>query len=439
MKDFLDTLEANNELKRISAPMVTDLEIAQYSARSAAEKGPALLFENIPGHDMPVLVNAFASEKRICLALGISNMRELGELTKRHATEPGIAPGVGVETSAPPCQEIILKDDKVDLNRLPALRCWPGDAGYAINMAVVQTLDMETGDRNLGIYRLQIFDRNHTGLHWHKGSGGDLHYRKALAAGKALEVTAFIAPHPSIVMAASMPLPHGMDELRLASVFSKRPVKTTPAMTVSHEVPSGAGIVLEGVTIPPETHMEGPFGNHTGYYSPPAPFPVFHVRCISMQKKPLFQATVTGPPPQEDCYMAKAAIRAITPFILKEIPEISDIDMPLEGIFFNIMFVAIFDWSHITAEDISRRIWATPWLSRYKVLFLFNEGVDLQNQSALLWRFGNNLDPLKGIITSEGDTSPLDPASGFSGHGGKACIDCRQNPAVERYRMDVRC
>jgi 4-hydroxy-3-polyprenylbenzoate decarboxylase len=437
MEQFLELLETENELERISGPFSTELEIARHACKKAAMHGPALLFENIPGHGMPALVNAFASERRISLALGINPVEKLGEITRLLSEKPGAAPGP-VTAQTAPCQEIILKGRAVDLRKLPALKCWPGDGGHAINMAVVQTRDMETGERNLGIYRLQIFGKNMTGFHCHKGSGAWRHYMKAEKAGVPLEITASIAPCPELVMSASIPLPHGMDEMLLASMLRDAPLETAPAVTVSHEVPADAGIVLEGVAMPNERRMEGPFGNHTGCYSPQTPFPVFHVRCVTMRRHPVFQATVTGPPPQEDCFMARAAVKAITPFIKRELPEIMDINMPLEGIFMNIIYVKTANSPGISAEELAQRIWALPWLARYKMVMIFDEEADLENPGDLLWRFGNHLEPAKDIFTREGNLSPLDPASGFSGRGGKVCFDCRPGSETRGKIMEIK-
>jgi 4-hydroxy-3-polyprenylbenzoate decarboxylase len=357
--------------------------------------------------------------------MGSNNIEHLTELVRTLVSKTSpIACTVTVSGKAQ-CHHTILQDSHVNLYALPALKSWPEDGGHAINMAVVQTLDPETGTRNLGIYRLQIHSRNTLGLHCHKGSGCYAHLQKAKKLCKPLEITAFIAPSPAILLSAAMPLPNNIDELELAVLISGHKIETTKAITVDHDIPVSSNITIEGYSFPDEKRLEGPFGIHSGYYTPAQYFPVFHVRCITMRRKPVFQATVTGPPPQEDCYIARLAFKTIAALELEKLDDIVSVDVLPEGVFFNMMFVSVRNGARAEMKDLANELWSIPLFERFKMIFLLDEDTSMSDRSDILWRMGNNLDPLSDIYIQKGKTGLTDPSSCFQGKGGKICFDCR--------------
>jgi len=449
LKDFISMLEVQGELARISQPVSPVLEIAEITRRVSKEKGPALLFENVSGFDMPVLTNAFGTIKRMCLALGVSGLDELSrrvvdfieeetpdvsckssgkksKLQKEHPAVPAIA-----EEGA--CQALVFKGPEVDLNSIPVLKCWPGDAGLSITLPLVFTKDPETGQRNVGIYRMQVLDRNRTCMHWYSNKGGACHFQKAQELGQVLEAAVSIGPDPAMTYAASFPLPDGLDEVRFAGLIRGMPVDLVRCKTVDLHVPVCSQIVLEGFLRPGEYHEEGPFGNHTGYYSQIGAFPVFHVTCITMRKHAVYQATVPGPPPMEDCFMAKATERLLLPIMKRHFSEIVDINMPIEGIFNNLLFVSIrkqFPWH---ARQFIQGLWSLGGLMKFRIICVFDEDVDVQDLSQVLWRLGNNIDPKRDVYFTEGASDFLNQATSRPGYGTRMGIDCTKKWTGEGY------
>ncbi|HEC49831.1 MAG TPA: menaquinone biosynthesis decarboxylase, partial [Candidatus Desulfofervidus auxilii] len=336
LQSFLKDLEKADELLRIKEPISPYLEITEFTDRISKQHGPALLFENVVGYKTPVLTNAFGSFKRITMALGVNSLEILGQqildflqveapdsLIKKLRLLPklkrlsNIFPKL-VKTA--PCQEVVLKDEEVDLNKFPILHCWPLDGGRFITLPLVITKHPITKVRNVGMYRMQVYDKKTTGMHWHPQKGGAQHYRVAEELGQRLEVAVAIGPEPAMTYAATAPLPEDTDEVLLAGFLKNEPIEMVKCLTIDQEVPANSQIVLEGYVEPGERRKEGPFGDHTGYYSLPDDYPVFHITCITHRKDFIYPATIVGRPPQEDCYLAKATERLFLPLIKKQLP-----------------------------------------------------------------------------------------------------------------------
>src|SRR5438874_7438933 len=348
LNDFIADLDTRRLLARVVEPVSPDLEIAAVTDRACktAGGGPALLFETPTGFDIPVVSNLYGSNERMCLALGVKTLDDLAQEIDELMTPQmpaGIMdalkmlPMVGrlrdlmpKTVKAAPCQEIVDRDGTLDA--LPILKCWPQDGGRYITFPLVITKDPETGVRNMGTYRMQVFDGRTTGMHWQRHKGGAQHHRVAERLGKRLDVAVALSPDPTLAYAATAPMPEGLDEFLLAGFLGHRRVELVKGVTVDLEVPASAQIVLEGYVEPGERRREGPFGDHTGFYSLADDFPVFHLQCITMRKKPVYVTTVVGIPPMEDYYLVKASERVFLPLIRKTLPELVDMPFPASGI-----------------------------------------------------------------------------------------------------------
>ncbi len=439
LQEFIKALEAAGELVRIAEPVSPELEIAEITCRVSHSHGPALLFENVSGGSMSVLTNAFGSLKRMCMALGISDLDSLASdvldfidledpagYCGRHAIDMyggKINPVRPVPLSSAPCQERVFVGDEVDLSMLPVLKCWPGDGGPSLTMPVVFTRDPETGVRNAGVYRMQVYGRNRTGMHWYASRGGARHYRSAERLNEPLEAAVCIGPDPVTTYAATAPLPDGIDELLFAGFIRHSPVELVKCRTVDMEVPAQSQIVLEGFLAPGERLPEGPFGNHTGCYSPVEEYPVFHVTCMTMKKSPVYQATVAGPPPQEDCFMAKATERLFLPLIKRTVPGVVDVNLPIEGIFGNLAFVSIDKRFPGHARKVMNALWG-HFLGTWRIICVFDRDVDVQDMTQVLWRLGNNIDPKRDVCFTDGPVDILAWSAPFPGYGSRMGIDC---------------
>ena len=442
LQEFINALEHDRELCRIKERVDTELELADITIQVSRNMGPALLFENPNGHGMPVLANAFGSIKRICTALGVSKIQQAAERVmdllleneeiQGSDTEKTSEPETTSRIHTPACRDIILEGRDVDLSILPVPRCWPLDAGPAITLPVVFTKDPETGLNNAGLYRMQVFDNHTTGMHWYPGSGGATHYEKACAQGKPLAVAVAIGPAPAVTLSACAPLPENLYEINFAQALSGSTVEMIPCLHSDLAVPASSQIILEGLVYPHRGKTEGPFGNHTGYYSRPEEFPIFHITCMSMRRDAIFPVTVPGPPPQEDCFMAKALERLFLPVIKKSMPEIVDINFPVEGIFNRIVFVSIEKKYPHHAEEIMQRLWNMGRGIFSKTIWVFDSSVNVQDLSEVLWKMSNCLNPCSDVITVASGSDSLDPAAL---PGGRACrmgLDCTEKWPEER-------
>src|SRR5215813_12994051 len=449
LDDFISDLDRKRLLARITEPVSPDLEIAAVTDRASKLPGggPALLFERPAGFDVPVSSNVFGSLERMCLALGVKTLDDLAVEINQLMTPQmpeGIMdalkmlPMVGrlrdlmtKTVKDAPCQEIVRRDGSLD--ELPILKCWPEDGGRFITLPLVFTKDPESGVRNIGTYRMQVFDGRTTGMHWQRHKGGAQHYRVAERLGKRLEVAVALSPEPVLTYCATAPMPEGLDELLLAGFLSRRRVELVKCVTVDLEVPASAHIVLEGYVDPGERRREGPFGDHTGLYSQPDDYPVFHVTCITRRKKPTYLTTVVGVPPMEDAYLGLASERIFLPMIRKTLPEIVDMHFPPEGIFHNLVLVSIDKRYPGHARKIMNAFWGLGQLMFSKVIVVVDKDVDVHDPRQVAWIVGTHMDPLRDVQMTKGPVDDLDDAADLPAYGGKMGIDATRKWASEGY------
>ncbi|OGR39696.1 MAG: menaquinone biosynthesis decarboxylase [Desulfovibrionales bacterium GWA2_65_9] len=451
LQDFLKHLDKNGEIKRIDAELDPYLEIAEVTDRVSKKFGPALLFQKVKGSKFPVLTNMYGSNKRMNLALDSENLDALGERIHEYLEierPDGIIkklqmiPKLSKLTNIFPdhvkrgcCQDVVLTGDQVDLSILPVLTTWPGDAGPFITLPVVYTKNPETGVRNAGMYRMQVYDKNTTGMHWHRHKGGAYHYHLAEKLGKRLEVAVALGPDPAVTYAATAPIPDEIDEMLFAGFLRNQPVELVKCKTVDLEVPATSQFVLEGYVDPKERRREGPFGDHTGYYSLADDYPVFHVTAITHRNDAIYPATLVGPPPMEDCFMGKATERLFLPLIKKQLPEVVDMNLPLEGVFHNLCFVSIDKRYPGQARKVMYALWGMGQMMFTKIIVVVDKNINVQNVSEVLWRIGNNVDPRRDVAILEGPLDALDHASPLAFYGGKMGIDAtKKGPEDGHHR-----
>ncbi len=439
LRDFVRALEKAGELKRIPFEVDPRLEIAEFADRAVKRGGPALLFEKPKGSAMPVLINAFASMRRMEIALEVGSVDEhaarISEMLEMRMPEglinrlkmlPKLADMANFfpkTVSSGPCKEVIRRRD-FSLRELPVLTCWPGDAGPFITLPMVFTRNPETGKRNCGMYRMQVYDDRTTGMHWQTHKQGAEHYRRLRARGVTrMPVAVAIGADPATMYSAILPLPPDLDEMMIAGFLRNRPVEMVRCETVDLEVPANAEIVLEGYVEIGEMRREGPFGDHTGFYSLDDDYPVFHVECMTHRRDPIYATTIVGPPPMEDYFMGKAIERIFLPLMRLQLPEIRDICMPAEGVFHNLMLVSIRKSYPGHARKVMHAIWGLGQAMFTKVIVVFDEDVDVQNLSEAAWIALNNIDPERDIEFVLGPVDSLDHASRLPDFGSKMGID----------------
>jgi len=438
LREFISLLEKENELKRVKAKVSPILEITEITDRISKEGGPALLFENVEGSDMPVLINAFGSYKRMSMALGVKNLDEasanlmsllpsgfpatLKQKISALLKLKSIAFAKPKEVKNAPCQEVV-ETENIDLLKMPVLKCWPQDAGRFITLPMVITKDPDSGLPNMGMYRLQVFDKETTGMHWHLHHTGAEHYRKNKERGQKTEIAVAIGGDPATVYSATAPAPPGFDELFFAGILRGKSVEIVKAKTVDLMIPAQAEIIIEGYVNPDEVRTEGPFGDHTGYYSLADEYPVFHVTAITRRKDAIYPTTIVGKPPMEDCYMAKATERLFLPAVKAVLPEVKDMNLPFEGVFHNCALISIKKEFPKHAQKVMSGIWGLGQMSFSKAIVIVDESVDVQNASDVAWKVFNNVDPARDIIITEGPLDVLDHSSNTPYYGSKIGID----------------
>ena len=330
------------------------------------------------------------------------------------------------EVKDAPCQEVILTGDECDLMELPVLTTWPKDAGPFITLPVVFTRHPVTGRRNVGMYRIQVYDAQTAGMHWHIHKGGASHFR---SSPERMPVAVALGPDPITTYAATAPLPEDIDELMLSGFLRKKPVKVVKCVTCDLEVPAESQFILEGYVAPDETRIEGPFGDHTGFYSPADEYPVFHLTAITRRKDAIYPATVVGRPPMEDAFLGKLTERLFLPLIKKQLPEIIDINLPVEGGFHNLCFVAINKSYPGHAHKVMHSIWGLGQMMFTKMIFVFDKNVDVQDVGQVMFFLGANLDPSRDMCIVKGPVDALDHASSLPHLGSKIGFDCtRKGP-----------
>ncbi len=448
LRDFIRTLEKKGLLKRISVEVDPVLEIAEINDRVVKSGGPALLFERPKGSKFPCVVNLFGTFERMRLALEVESLDDIGKRALEFL-EPEIPTNIIEKlkmlpklkrlsdflpryVKSGPCKEVIIKDNP-SLNIFPILKTWPLDGGRFITLPMVFTKDPETGARNCGMYRMQVYDERTTGMHWHIHKDGARHYRKAEAMGKRLEVAVAIGSDPATIYSATAPLPEGIDEMLFAGFLRQEPVELVKCETVDLEVPANAEIVLEGYCEPGERRIEGPFGDHTGYYSLPDEYPVFHITCITHRADAIYPATIVGKPPMEDCFIAKATERIFLPLIRKQLPEIVDMNLPIEGVFHNLAIVSIDKRYPGHARKVMYALWGMGQLSFTKIIIVMDKDVNIHDLSEVLWRIGNNVDPKRDVVILEGPLDVLEHASPIPAYGGKMGIDATKKWPSEGF------
>ncbi len=458
LREFIEHLDNKQQLTRFRLPVSPHLEITEIADRvmkGRTEKNQALLFENLPGYDMPVLINTFGSADRMAWALGVEDLDELnqrlskiidlrlpqgiGQAVSRGQDLWGVFQSIGIrprKVRRAPVQQVVHLED-ADLKSLPILQCWPKDGGAFITLPQVITRHPQTGIRNVGMYRLQVLDGKRLLVHWQRHKGGAEHERSAQDTRiESIPAAIVLGGDPASMWCASAPLPPNIDEYLLAGYLRGAPVPFVGCITQPLEVPAQAEIVIEG-TIDPNEHLpEGPFGDHTGYYTPVEPFPVFHVSAITHRRDPIYPATIVGIPPTEDVWMGKATERLFLPLIRLFLPEIVDICMPAEGVFHNLVLVSIKKRFPGHARKVIFGLWGLALLSLAKAIVVVDEWVDVQNLSITAWQALGNVDWSHDIVVANGPVDHLDHASYQHSYGGKIGIDATAKLPEEGYNRN---
>jgi 4-hydroxy-3-polyprenylbenzoate decarboxylase len=520
LREWIHALEKHGELKRIKEEVSPELEITEITDRVSkagtkgprdqgikgaaslpesnyAPGGPALLFENVAGHPgHQVLINQFGSERRMAMALGVERIDEIAE--RIHALMNVKAPAglldklkmlpkLGelasvfpktVSAKDAPCKEMIRRED-FDLNYFPILKCWPHDGGRFITLPCVHTRDPRTGKRNIGMYRMQVYDGQTTGMHWQRQKVAAEHYREALRAGalwtddttgtgsarvammaesaggatrvpdgpigglpqvslgklkgSRLEVAVAIGTDPATTFAAIVPAPPDIEEFLIAGFLRGKPVEIVQCETVDLEVPACAEIVLEGYVELGELRAEGPFGDHTGYYTLQDEYPVFHLTCITHRRDPIYAATIVGKPPMEDAWMGRAVGRIFLPAMKMAIPELVDVNLPVEAVFHNLMIVSIRKSYPGQARKVMNAIWSLGQAMFTKCIVVVDEDCDVQDIGEVVLRVANNIDPERDIQFTLGPVDSLDHASRLPNYGSKMGIDATRKWKAEGF------
>ena len=443
-QEFIKALEQSGELVRIKTYVDPHLEMTEITDRvsKSGQGGKALLFENT-GYDFPVLMNAYGSEKRMCMALGVAHLDDIAkeiEALFKLLTKPkeslldkiNLLPKLGqfaswmpkVKSGRGECQEIVMKDP--DLTQLPIITCWPKDGGPFITLPIIHTKDPNTGTRNVGMYRMQLFEKTMTGMHWHKHKVSAKHFNEYKKLNKRMPVAVALGGDPVYAYSATAPLPENVDEYMLAGFLRKKKVELVRCLTQPDiEVPVDADFIIEGYVDPnDELVWEGPFGDHTGYYSLPDWYPRFHVTCITHKKNPVYPATIVGIPPQEDAWLGKATERIfLAPIKMTMVPEIIDMEMPVEGVFHNLVIAQIKKEYAGQGQKVMNAMWGAGQMMFNKILVLADEHVKIQDYEALAKYVFKNLNPSTDINFSQGPMDVLDHSCSKLGFGGKMCLD----------------
>lgn len=458
LQDFIQSLELAGELIRITEKVSPYLEIAEITDRISKNGGKALLFENT-GTQFPLLINSMGSNQRMCMALGVSNLDEIGmEIEKifQQLTEPHnsisdklkILPTLGNIASWMPkvkkgkgdCQQVI--NHNPDLSLLPILTSWKHDGGPFITLPLVNTKDPLTGKRNLGMYRMQVFDSNTTGMHWHLHKNSARHYHEYKKLGQRMPVSVVLGGDPAYTYAATAPLPDNVDEYMLAGFLRKKKVELVKCITNNIEVPNDADFVIEGYVDPMEDLViEGPFGDHTGYYSLQDFYPRFHVTCITHRTNAVFPATIVGIPPQEDAYIGKATERIfLSPIRLAMLPEILDMAMPVEGVFHNIVIVKINKDYPGHAIKVMNALWGAGQMMFNKIMICVDGDINIHNYTEVINAIVKNAHPIDDFYFNRGPMDVLDHSSTRFAVGSKLGIDATIKPELQQtaiYSFDA--
>lgn len=429
LSQFIKALDNASQLRRISEEVDPFLEITALTEPVMKNTGPALLFENLKGSDAPLSINLFGSKERMAIALGVWDVNQIADrLRALLALEMPQGLWAKVMTALPklkelsafapkrvksaPCQQVVLKGADASLDLLPIITCWPDDAGPFITLPQVITADPDSGRQNSGMYRLQKFDAHTTGMHWHRHKGGAAHYERARQLGRKLPVAVALGGPPAAIYTASAPLPPVLDELSFAGFIMQRPMKVAQCVTCDLLVPAEAEVVLEGYVDPKEPwRTEGPFGDHTGYYSLADEYPVFHITAITHRKNFIYPTTIVGIPPMEDFYLGLATERIFLPLLQTMAPEVVDYHMPAEGVFHNLVFVSIDKQYPGHAFKVMNTLLGMGQMMFAKVIVVVDADVDVQNPQRTWWEALNHIDPERDVMFSKGPADALDHAA----------------------------
>jgi 4-hydroxy-3-polyprenylbenzoate decarboxylase len=449
LRAYLKALERARDLRRVSVEVSPVLEITEIADRAVKAQGPALLFERVSGSAMPVAINLFGSQARVMRALEISSWEEWTErvnfflepkvptsLLDKVKTLPKLAEVAGIfpkTVKDGPVHEVVKTGDQVDLAEFPVLQCWPQDGGRFFTLTNVITKDPTIGARNCGMYRLQIYDRNTTGMHWHLHHDSARIFQDRRKAGERTEVAVALGGDPATMFAPAVPLPPGIDEMVFAGFVRKESVEMVRCVSVDLEVPAHAEIVLEGWVDPEERRTEGPFGDHTGYYSLADEYPVFHVTAVTQRKDAIYPTTIVGRPPTEDAYMGFAIERMFLPLMQKMLPEVVDYHMPFEGVFHNLMIVAIDKRYPHHARKVMHGIWGLGQATFTKVMVVVDANVNVHDPAEVAWRALANIDPQRDMEIVTGPAETLDHASRMPWWGSKVGIDATRKWPSEGF------
>lgn len=459
LREFLRWLDRTGQLVRVREPVSVDLEMCEIADRAMKLPGggPALLFERPvladgTESDIPVALNVFGSWRRMSAALGVEDLQEHADRISA-LIKPEIPKGLWAKAKLlprfaelakvpprpyrgrPPCQEVVLREGEFDLRRLPVLKTWPQDGGPFITLPMVITADPETGVQNVGMYRMQVFGETTTGMHWQQHKGGAAHYRrwKELRGGR-MPVVVAIGGDPATMYTPSAPLPPGIDEYLFGGFLRREPVYTARAVTADLTIPAEAEIVLEGYVDTDEPlAVEGPFGDHTGFYTLEDRYPVFHVTTVTMRGDPIYPATIVGRPPVEDVYLGGATERIFLPLARLTMPEIVDYHMPPEGVFHNLVFVSIRKEYPGHAWKVMHGLWGMGLMSLAKVIVVVDEWIDVRNVQEAWWYTLGNIDPERDVRFTKGPVDDLDHASQIPSYGSKMGIDATAKWAQEGF------
>ena len=453
IRDFIKELEKNGELKRVTSEVDSDLEIAEIMRRQMYSNGPAILFENVKGFQMPVLANAFGSMKRLEIGLEMTDFTEIGqrivdmtkmdipsgflnkikklpELSKMTESFPKL------ENSGP-VTEFTSSDASFD--DIPILKSWPNDAGRFITLGLVATNHPETGVRNLGVYRMQIVDGKHALMHWQKHKRGAHHSDITKDKGEKIPTAIIIGGEPATVFSSIAPVPEGLDKYLFAGITRKRGIKTVKCKTIDLEVPANAEIVLEGYVDPADIRDEGPFGDHTGYYTPVEPYPTFTLTGIMRRKDPIYLTTVVGKPILEDAYIGKVIERSFLPLIRMFHPEVVDFAMPAAGWFQGFAIISIKKRYPGQAKKVMMGLCGMGQLALTKMFVVVDEEINVHDMNDVLWAITTRADAARDtVIINNTPTDTLDPASPLVNLGSKMGIDATQKTKEEGYEREIQ-
>ena len=444
LRSWLDLLRREGELVEVDAEVDPHLEVTEIVDRTVKAGGPALLFRNPKGSEHPLLINQFGTERRMAMAFDAPSLDAVSEkLTNVLEMQPPqgllekvrglgklkkLADSMPKRVGGGPCQELVLEPN---LDLLPIQHCWPGDPAPFITLPAVITKDPRTGTRNVGMYRMQKIDSRSTFMHWQIHKDGRMDW---LATEGRIPVAVALGCDPVTTYSASAPLPKHIDEFMLAGFLKGSPVELVPCKSIDLEVPANAEIVLEGYIEPGELGTEGPFGDHTGYYSPAEPFPIFRLTAMTMRRNAIYPSIVVGIPPQEDAWLGKATERIFLPAIKMTVPEIVDFDLPVAGAFHNCAIVSIRKAFPGHAKKVMHAIWGLGMLSLTKTVVVVDEFVDVHDYNEVFFHVGANVDPKRDVIISEGPLDQLDHAAQMYCYGGKLGIDATHKLVVEGGR-----